>query len=145
MNILTFPTHLKVQAACSYVASRLYLHLASLPSPRFITVKSVLYRSWVQYILQWPIATFGAGTAAVYMEVLHSHIAAVVHSCGIWHIALDSANGRQAEVYLPRTVNLHLTFLYGGSHILVMLYKFKKRAFQKYKCWGSIATPSKDP
>lgn len=70
------------------------------------------------------------GTAAVYLEVLHSQIAAAMPSCDTWHAAPDGANGKWPKVHLPPTVNPHLTFLSWGSNILVITYECKIHAFQ---------------
>lgn len=97
--------------------------------------------SRVQWTLQQPVATFGA----VYMEMLHSHVAALVHSCGMWHTVPDGANSMGPQVHLPPTVNPHLIFLSWGSHIVVILYECKIWAFQKPKCLGAKATFSNVP
>lgn len=151
----TFPTYFKIQTAYSCAAaivqpaSHLCLQLC-LPSyiPSILMKgslivirtgttsskfsKSIVSLLWnqsyfsplssVQWILQQPVATFGA----VHMAMLHSHVAAVVHSCGIWHTAADGANGVGPEVHLPPIVNPHLILLSRGSHFLVILYECER-------------------
>lgn len=97
----------------------------SLASPQFHwSFPPPLRAPW---ILQQTVATLGAA----YMEMLHSHVAAVVHF--LWLMAWELK-----YIYLP--LQIYICFPFWGYHILVIFYKDKIWAFQKCKCLGAKVT-----